>query len=509
MNAPRLPAWAAPAALFLWCLAWILARHFPDIPPGNDSSYYLLMAKSFATGRAWHDFSSPIPGLGLLQSPSLFPLFITPAWLIPHGLAIYKIILAILMASSTLPMWFWLRAFLPPPAAFLAVLAYGSHFLVVVQGNSFMTESIYTPLLYLGLLLSMRGFAATPEAGRRSLLGAGVAFVMVARTRVVGWAFLSVYLYLLLRRREFAKAAGLAGLAGAWVVAEKISAVGVKVHQYGHDMFTEIFPVKSDFWLGIRLILENSWDNLYAYATVIHAHLLLPWFYSLAPMSAGKRGLCLAVFLWSLAGLVLLWRGKPALRPWLLAVAAVNGPNFIFFEANDSYRYLVPYHGFLMLLFLYPFTRLASLPAAWRAAAPAAAALLLLVNQGTHSIVNRGDQDGYFLEWRGDFIALHEAIPPEGKRPDYLLSPDPYFSWLVTGVPAFHNHGRHKFSQVAATIPGRETWVVCGPRNAWNCEDWQRRGLRHDAAPLAEAGLWSLWRAELAAPDSGAARSGP
>lgn len=490
----RFIPWLAPLFLFAWSLAWIFTGYFPQMPPGNDSTYYLVMAKSFAIGQPFRDLSSPLEGAVLVQTPSLFPLLLSLYWLylFPHLLAL-KIIIAVLLSAAQVPIYLWARRLVSPILAMGVCLAYGAHFPFLVQGNSFMTECLFTPLLYAGLYFSAQGLESKdPGVGTKWRWLALAAWVFLARTRVVGWAFFAVFAWLLLRRREWPKlAAGMTALA-TWVFVENLMAKAGKAIQYGDDSFTETYPILVQFGKGVRMLLENTGEMLFGYGTAVHAHLLLPWFYNMAPMDPIKRMACLAVFLGTLFGFFLIWKRNAWTRPWLMAAFAANLPTFILFHPHDSFRYMAPFFSILAIAFLYPFTLLRDSLGVWKAAVPAALCAMLLLNQVVHSA--RFDlQHDLFLDWRDEFIALHASIPQGAGRPAILLSPDPYFSFLKTGLPAFHLLGRNKLSEVLRVIPGKEAWAICGARNQYLCDDWANQGLEFDP-PLAESAHWRMMR---------------
>ncbi|HKP97951.1 MAG TPA: hypothetical protein VJ385_19620 [Fibrobacteria bacterium] len=497
---------AVPLFLFAWSLAWILSRRFEGYPPGNDSCYYLVTAKGIAAGRAYQDLSSPDPAAGTLLGPSFFPAALSLYWsfLDPH-LGLLKTLVAMLMATAPVFAFLWLRYFLAFPLALMVSLAFGSAYTFIVQGNSVMTECVFCPLLYAGLWLSRRDAARKAEdggeagnpagrrAGREAWMGA-ILWVILARTRVVGWCFLAIFLASAGRRKRWALAGASTASAAAWVALERLSARGIRVMQYSDGMFTGMYPILVDFKAGVLALAGNLGANLWALIGSTGAHILFPYGYEAFAMGKPKRAVCVAVFLITAWGFLLAWKRRKELRPWLAAVVLSSVPTFLIFHAHDSFRYLMPFFPFQALFFLEPFLAAAAPAApAWRKRLPALACAVLLANQAWGSL--RHDFETEFIDYPRDFTALHRAIASGPAKPDLCLSPDAYYTYLRTGCPAFHLIGRHPLAYVAPIARGKEAWAICGPRNDYYCEYWTGQGVVF-GPPLKVSGSWRLMRVE-------------
>ena len=491
-----------PLVIYAWALAWILSRHFPHLPASYDSTYYLVSAKGFATGEYYKDFSTPDPHMGALLGPSFYPLLLSLYWrfLDPHLLAL-QILTAMVMAAAPVMAFFWLRLWLEPILALLISLAFGSSYMFIVLGNSFMTEVVFTPLLYAGMWLTYRSLQAgesrrnAGENRRNGSLGwiAMLLWVMLARTRVVGWIFFAVFSGLAAKgRRWLLLGAGLA-LAGAWVALERIMAIGAQATTYLGGMFTKTYPIEVDFWKGLRIWGAEVWHNIHSFTTSICAHILFPFFYDLMEMNKAKRLACLAVFLWTLWGACVTWLRWKDLRPWLAAALLASLPTLLIFLTNDSFRYHVPYFPFFAFFFVAPFLRMGeSSPSAWKKKLPLFACLAILVSQSLHALDH--DFDTEFITMPKEFDAIHDSLLATPGRPDICLSPVNYYTYLRTGIPSLQNQGKHELEYVTGLSRGKEVWAICGPNNDYLCEDWERKGVVLENPPLKRAGDWRLHR---------------
>jgi hypothetical protein len=244
----------------------------------------------------------------------------------------------------------------------------------------------------------------------------------------------------------------------------------------------------------LRGLAANLWTNVFDYATAIDAHILLPYLYNLAPMSRGKRLVCLAVFLWTVWGCWLAWRDRASLRPWIVGLALSSVPTFLVFESHDSFRYMLPFFPFLLLFFLAPFELLARKASApWAKRLPLWACLAMLAGQAAHS--SRHDFETEFIDSPRDFAALHDDMAALPDTFALVLSPDPYYSFLESGSPSMQFLGRHGAGTLKAAARDSVTWAVCGPRNDYFCERMEREGMVF-GEPLAVRGNWRVRRVE-------------
>lgn len=507
-----LQALTFPLFVYIWSLGWILSRHFPYLPASYDSAYYLVIAKSFATFDFYRDFSTPDPNVGTLLGPSFYPLLLSLYWRFLHpNLLALQLLTSAVMALAPVMAFLWLRLWLTFAQAFLISLAFGSSYMFIVLGNSFMTEIIFTPILYAGMWLTHRSLQDTVintlhkgksdspeyrETGlKNSALFAMVLWVMLARTRVVGWAFFFVFSGLAAKRRRWnLLSVGLA-LAGAWVTLERVLARGVHVTNYTDGEFTKTYPVLVDPLRGLKIWGAEAWHSIYSFATSIDAHVLFPYLYGLTAMTRTKRLLCFAVFVWSVWGAWLAWHRWKPMRPWLVATFLASLPTFLIFTSNDSFRYHVPYFPFFALFFVTPLLWLwEASNSFWKKSLPLFACVLIAACQSLHAISH--DFETEFMTLPKEFSAIHDSILTAPKQPDICLSPNNYYTYLKTGLPSLHLQARHELNYVRELSRGKEVWAICGPTNDFLCVEWERRGVIFAKPPLYHSGDWRLHRIE-------------
>jgi hypothetical protein len=309
----------------------------------------------------------------------------------------------------------------------------------------------------------------------------------------VGWFFFAAFGLLAAKRRWLGMAALGAGLAAAWVGLERVLARGVNVLHYSNGVFTSQFPVLTDPARGLRTLAANFWDNVWNFATAIDAHLLAPSFYEAMAMNRTKRIACLAFFLWSLWGAWITWRGRPAMRPWMAAMALSLVPTFLIFQPHDNFRYLMPLFPFLMLFFIAPFQKYAeAMGPLWRTSLPVAACALILAGQAWGSLHH--DFETEYIDFPRDYAALHDTLLAMPDRPDIVLSPDFHYTFLRTGIPSLHMQSRHKLEYVRPLAQGKEVWAICGPRNDYFCYEWESKGVVF--RELKRNPYWRLLRIE-------------
>lgn len=512
----RLLSIAALLFPVLWGVGWILLKSFPDYPPGNDSCLYLTMAKGLAQGTGYHDVTSPDPHAGTLQSPSFWPLMLSLYWRLPNPhLSVLRLANAIILCGATIPCFFWLRIFLPALPAFLIVMALASSWVNVFLGNSFMTETVFLPLLYGGLLVSHHGLASGGDAKRAGAMRwlAVLLWTVGARTRVVGWIFWGTYLFLLGRRKEWPKVAAGLALMGAWLLMEKRMAAGIRVSQYLDGMFTEKYPILVNLKAGFLTLVGNLKATLWNWSTGGEAHAMFPWLYYAHPMDRAKRLACAALFLAVLWGLVLVWRRHREIRPWILAAVAACAPTFGIYHPGDTWRYMHPFLP-LSCLFLMAAIGGAGFSAGQGSAAGAggqgglfagmkagrvrwmaAVGLIMVLTQALHSY--QRDMDDDYIDQSRDFRALHDSILAAPVKPAFILSPDHYYTWLRTGIPCMNNYGRQQqLPDVIPYLKRLDTWAIRGSANAYFTDPWERKGVYFQRPPLLEVRQWQAFKAE-------------
>lgn len=494
----------AGLGIYAWTVAWILAFRFGDLPPGNDSGQYLVLAKGIATGRPFADLSSPDPQAGGLLGPALFPFLLSLYWRFPApDLGALKLAVALAMGAAPAAAFLWMRKHLDFIPALLAALAFGCSYMLIVQGNSVMTECVFTPLFYLALWASAKG---SESGANRWAAAAMIAWAAVARTRVIGWIFFFGFAAAAIRGRKGRWLIPGLVLAAAWLAWERILARDARPTRYTDGLFTDIFPVLTRPWEGLMALARNLGGNLYDFSTAIAGHILAPIWYEAFAMSAAKRAGCLALFLWTAWGLWLTWKSRPALRPWIAMMLLAQIPTFVIFHSHDAFRYLMPFFPFLALFWLAPWEALGRRLAAgrpWARHLPAASMALLLAAQAAGSW--RHDFASEYIDFPDEFASVHDAILALPARPEVCLSGDAYYTWLKIGCPSFQFWGtRHPMPYMREHAMGKETWAICGPRNDYFCDGWASKGMAFGKPVLRTAHGWELRRVE-AWPDSAAA----
>jgi hypothetical protein len=511
--------YALPLLPVLWGVGWILFKSFPDYPPGNDGSLYLAMAKGFAQGTGYHDVTSPDPDAGTLQSPSCWPMVLSLYWRIPHvSLWDLRLANALVLCLTAVPAFFWLRLFLPALPALLIMMAFTSSWATAFLGNSFMTETIFIPILYAGMLLSHYGESRDGDPKRASAMrwAALILWAMSARTRVVGWCFWGTYMLLLGRRKEWPKVAAGAAMIAGWLWFEHRMAAGIHVRQYLDGMFTEKYPLLVSLGNGLRVIMTNLGANLWSWSTAGQGHALLPWFYYAHPMDKAKRIVCAILFLAVLYGLFLIWSRHRRVRPWILASLAACIPTFVIYLPSDAWRYMHPFLPFACLFLMtalgsvrWPFGKAAAAGSDAKGLAVAdagggtevarrtgwliALGLILVFSQAMHTY--QRDMTDDYIDQSDDFRALHDSIQASPVKPALILSPDHYYTYLRTGIPTMSDYGRQQFlKDVIPYLNDRETWAIRGSANAYYVEPWERAGVAFRQPPVLHVRHWELFK---------------
>jgi hypothetical protein len=427
------------------------------------------------------------------------------------NLTALKLLIACVITAAPPLAYLWLRRTLPRASAAVIAAAFGASWEFIVMGNSIMTESVFLPLLYAGLCLTDRaGLFAFDSAGNATghqigedteaegrtrseniaALFAAVVWVATARTRVIGWGFLAVFLFLLARKRKWEIAAGTAAAAAAWAGLERFMARGVRVSHYTDTLFDRKYPVQLDVWLGIKALAVNLGHSLFDFATAVAGHLAFPFLYELGPMDRAKRVACVAVALWAIAGAWLTWRRRPAWRPWLAAAAFASIPTFLIFQSHDSFRYHLPFFPLLLVFLLAPFEGRGK--TAIRASALVAACLLLAQIAGSW----RHDFESDLMDYPWEFRDINDSLLTRPDRPEVCFTQDPYYTWLRTGCPSLPNVGRREPGDFRSIAEGKNALIICGPGNDFVCDRWRGDGMVFAEPPLFENRYFQAYRIE-------------
>jgi hypothetical protein len=265
------------ALLLIWAAFFISLDFYPDIPPRNDDSYYLTLAKSLSLGRGYDNLSFPDTRQSLDCFPSGFPLFLMAYWwfIAPHVLFL-KLILAGSLIAGVAGSYRWMRRFLPTMEAGIAAAAFSSAPMFIMLGNSILSETIFIPVLYAGLILTLK-VNENPDDNRNKWY-ALACMVILARIREVGLAFFALTIISVLLRREWRKAAVAVVVVAVWMLWENLSVhANTGSLNYVSDMATEYGfindPLKALLILGHQYI-----HNLWSFVGSIYANILFPWF---------------------------------------------------------------------------------------------------------------------------------------------------------------------------------------------------------------------------------------
>ncbi len=477
-----------------WCALFVSIGFRPDMPSHHDSGVYMVFAKNLAEGKGYQDPASPVPNTGMIRVPSAFPILLAPYWRVLHPhLEWLKVFHAALLSCGVALAFAWLQRYLSfLPALFLS-MAIGSSTAFVTIANSLLTEALFFPLLYGGMLLESR--TREVEDGRRKTVHSWlslVCWVIVARTRVIGILFLSAFLVTRAKKKQWVPVLCGIFLFTSWYMWERVLGGNLSPHEYTDGLLNRKFPVLVDPMQGFTMLWNNCSHNLWSYTGSMHAKTLFPYFYDLVAMNPFKRLLVLSVFAWSMVGAVLLWKRHSELRPWLLAGLLSLVPTFLFFIPEDLIRYMFPYFPFFLLTLVFPIQELAPVLSFRRTHyASLGVSVLLLLSQAAHTpkahlYLYREEQD--------NFLKLHDHIRTMEKQPKLLLSPDRYYSYLKTGLPALALHRIRERPLVIAVQSQGEVWALCGPGSHNTCRYLEAYGQIPETPPLYKAGSWFLYR---------------
>ncbi len=454
----------------------------------------MTLSKSFAEGKGFLDPASPVPNTGMLRIPTAFPILLSAYWhtLHPH-LAWLKVFNAALLSCGILLVFAWLNRYLDLLPAFCLSLAMAASTLFITITNSIMTEVLFVPLLYAGMLLSNRHEESDSRAkGKIFSALALLCWLVLARTRVIGILFFLAFLFVKAWKQRWGSVLCGILLLGLWMMWESGLGEHLSASQYTDGLFNRKFPVLVDPLLGLLRIWENFSHNFWSYAGSMHAKALFPYLYDLVEMNRFKRLVVLAVFAWSLVGCALIWKHQAELRPWILAGLLSLVPTFLFFIPTDIYRYMFPYFPFLLLTLVYPFTLMERSGALRRA--PLFILLIslsLLINQATHS------PNAYLYLYRqeqGNFLEVHRHIQTLTKPPRALLTPDRYYSHLKTSLPAMSLHQTWELPLLREVQTEGEILAICGGDGHNSCDQLVKYGVNPEYPPLYTAGTWLLYR---------------
>jgi hypothetical protein len=264
---------AAPAGLLslLGCLLIYLLRLDRIVGLAVDDAWYVLLAKSLATGQGYTLLNSPTPGILPLYPPA-FPWLLSLLYRLapgfPENVYLFKAvsIAAMLVAGVLIYRYFERERALPWFVALsLAVASVLTPMLVLLATSTVMSECFFTLLFIAIVVLIERSARAGRSAqGLRLAAAAGAVTAIAFLTRSIGVALIVAgFLYLLKKRLlpaalAFATVAVL--LAAPWVVYTRLHAPTPEQQreQGGHI----VLPYTQQFWQ--RLAGDERLGNITA-----------------------------------------------------------------------------------------------------------------------------------------------------------------------------------------------------------------------------------------------------
>jgi hypothetical protein len=337
--------------------------------------------------------------------------------------------------------------------------------------------------------------AKAPHA-RKPFWGSLLGWVLLFRVRFVGVFFLISQLFSLIRRRRWAGAIAGTAAAGLWLLLENSLQVETRpVNDYAGSFFA------NSGFLSAPLPVLLEWahiarENALGFAGSFYANFLFPFFYNLHPMNPVKRAMAVGIFVLGCAGAALLWKREKPLRPILFGFFGQTALLFVLRESLAEFRYFLPFLPLMAAFLVFPLERLAQrLPHPLARKHLATGMLALLVaGQAAHSLTIE-EFDPYLMRAEG-LAGLHRFLQESRDKPDLVLSPRHYYTYLQTGLPVLAADlwtpaRREAFRfQARSLIPGRSTWLILeqGAQTAALLED-----LGYAVSdPIASEGVWSL-----------------
>lgn len=475
-------------ALFVWTAGFIALSFSPDLPQRSDDTLYLALGKSFAQGEGYSELRRPVPTESM-RVPSAFPALLAVYWLAGSPPPwVLKGFIALLLTVGILLSFVWLTRFLPHTDALLIAMAFAASTKTLMIGNSLLTEALFIPLLY-GCLLLLGDERNGREAGVNQWLGVLV-LILLARTRFVGLAFAITYgIVFVLRRRWGLLITLLVSLAG-WMYLEHLWVPG----ESGGQGYVEIATRNTSLSELIESLLYNYRVSLGFFANALYARILFEYAYHLVAMNPLKRALTLAIFAAGVIGLVSLIGKEPRYRVAAVATLLSWVPVFTWRNPWTLLRYLYPFTPFLVLPFFHFLRMLRYRREDTAALIPRAALVLIVVNQVaftlTHTPYDPWEED------RESLKAVHRHVVSISPRPDLILSPQPNYTFLTTGIHSLHPMEREDICRLRDGSPSARIWWICrgDERDSVTSVECQTYSLVRDTTAVITAGAVTLHR---------------
>lgn len=483
------------AVIFLWSCCFISLNFYKDFPCTHDAALYLSLAKSFQKGHGYEDISSPFRQ-NFLHVTSGFSLLLSMYWKFIHpNIAILKFFLAFLMICGSWACYVFMKNFMPLPHAFGIALAFSSCWWFVNIGNSVLSESVFIPLFYITCMYTLK--SEKPLVQRRNGWIALFGWVILSRVRPLGLPLFLAYSILLVKRKEWKKVLVGMLILCIWIVFEKLSVIKDAPSVGYVDYFNKEFPIfSSHLYHAIGELFDSTVHNIWSFAGSMYANILFPYFYNLVTMNPVKRLIVVGLFINGCYGTWILWKLKPGIRPIFFAALFYWITVFTWAESTTMFRYAYPFFPFLLLIMLVPVHHaLGRVNSSWRNAIILGIIGVVIINQAWQSF-NQSYEDP-FVPDRNSFNALHSYISSLPQKPDIILSPQNYYTFLKTGVYSLSTFvNMQDIYTYASHNPFKNIWLIVNNTKAVlptpiRCDSLS---IIPDTTALRIQGIWSLYR---------------
>jgi len=479
----------------------LLSKFFSwDIFPRNDDTLYLLLAKGIAEGKGYFNFVPP-PGGGILNLPSSYPLFLTPYWLLFHpNFILLKGAMALLVLLGVLFSYLWLNIMVHRMAAFLMTLAFACQFLLIMIGNSTWTETLFIPLLYGGLFCFFKGLEQEKRVSAIKrfpyLWTALILFELLARTRQVGIPFfIFILIYLFYNRKWLMVGIGISLFALQMMVEQRLLYDFSNTANTHVDYYLNRYPLFSEPTKAIIDFLSQCFVNIKAIIGTIYSNTIFPWFYNLYSMDKIKHLVIFAVVGTALWGIVCFC--KKGRWKLLLTIALFISflPLLPGLYSGTLYRYFTPFFPFLVLFFYLPFEKF-YYQGKIKSYIPKLVLILLFVNQFINSY-SKVRLSGYENEPE-NFLAMHEYVNESKLKPDLILSPQNYYTYLKTDCQSRFYRESRKTNEKVILQNNQIIWIIAEVKRKELIltQDWFKPLILEEPALIAK-GNWTLHQVRI------------
>ncbi|HEX9003108.1 MAG TPA: hypothetical protein VGB07_24585 [Blastocatellia bacterium] len=496
------------AGLFLFCAIYTLRL---DRVAGLfvDDAWYVLLAKSLATGQGYQLMNSPSPGLLPIYPPG-FPFLVSLVYRLwpdfPSNVILLKSVSVLAMLGvgwasykhfKTDRKWPHLLSLI---CALVVALAPG---LVFLATSSVMSECVFTCVQLLAMLATESSARAENEKSQlRNAVFGGALAAIAFLTRSIGLAVVGAGFIYLLKERKWKPAAVFAiavlVLVTPWMLysrthrptdAQRAEQNGMIVQEYSTTLWQRKAGDTSSGTIGVSGLPDRMWANAMKIASNNVAMIFAPPLYR-SPKISGEetlekgtetRVLSYLLSLMMMFGFALTVRRRIMLAELVTAFTLL----ITMLWPWDTFRFLLPLIPFLLYYLLeairgigdFAQQKLETKPSAhpWRALLVAAGLILTLyVYDHTIYIAKRSDLSrAEYLPWRAIFDENQEAlnwIREKTSESSIVASLNPALVYLYTG---------------------RKSVASDNPEANW--ENWKRLNVRYMAYlsvyPVGDPGM--------------------